>query len=389
MDFTLPEELKQLKLLVRRFVQEELLPLEEEVEARGGVPEETRQRLRRKARDLGLWALRAPAEYGGGGISTLGELLVYEELGKVRSVLGVTGFIVGDDRCMPFISIATEDQKRKYFIPVIRGEKESCIALTEPDAGSDVRGIKTRAIKSYDHFLINGRKRFITDADRAHFALVYAVTDREKLAISSRGITCFMVDRDAPGFVLERRIPVLDRGTATFEIVLENCIVPAGNVLGGIDEGLPVAIKQVALFRNRLSAGLVGTTERLLEMSKNYAKQRETFGKPLSERQAIQWMLADMALYLYAARLMMYDVAWKFDRGLDPRTETYMFKLHTEQMAFRAADYAMQIHGGIGYTRDFPIGRLWEEVRLMRIAEGGDEIMKMMIARSLLRGTDD
>ncbi len=377
--------MKQLKALVRRFVRSELLPLEKEVQETGKAPsKERRDELRRKARELGLWGLATPKQYGGQGLGELENAIVAEEVGWVVGLRGGVGYIVGDDRAARFISTATDEQREKYFLPAVRGEKESCIALTEPEGGSDVVGaIRTRATRQGENYVLEGSKRFISDADIASFALVYAVTDPGK---GARGITCFLVDTDNPGFILDKKFSLtgLD-GMGNFDIVLSDCVVPAGNILGEPGGGLSLALRQLSPVRIILAARSVGTMERLLEMSKNYAKERVAFGKPICEQEAIQWMLADMAVDINATRMMTYNVAWEADQGIDIRGKLAMVKLYATQSVYRAADNAMQIFGGIGYTKEFPIEMIWRDARFYRIGDGTDEMMKLIIAREVLR----
>lgn len=389
MDFTIPEELRQLQMLARRFVQQELLPLEEDVEERDEFPAPLRRRLRDKAIKLGLWDYAVPVEYGGSGVGLLGMVLVHEEAGKVSPAVGfqsgvMSGVMGGGMLDRNTLSLATREQMEKYLLPVIKGEKEFFLALTEPNAGSDAAAIETRAVRDGDNYVLNGTKTFITCADTSDFGFVYAVTDWEKRGRG--GITCFIVEKGTPGLFIGKQLRLMGRrGLKNFELSFDDCVVPATNILGREGQGLSIALAALTPLRVLIGAVFTGTMERLLEMSRNYAKQRITFGQPLASRQAIQWMLVEMAVNINATRMMTYNAAWEADQGLDVRTKAAMVKLYATEACFGAADQALQIHGGYGYSKDLPIERIFRDVRLYRIGEGPSEIMKLAIARDLLR----
>ncbi|MBC7357313.1 MAG: acyl-CoA dehydrogenase family protein [Desulfacinum sp.] len=384
MDFTIPENLRMMQETVRRFVERDLEPISRQVEDEDRIPEETVQKMR----DLGLFGLAIPEEYGGLGLGVLGECLVYQELSKTnacfRSRIGTNNGIGSQG----IVIDGTEEQKQKYLPKLASGEWTACFALTEPEAGSDAAAIRTRAELKGDHWVLNGKKHFITNGDIADVATVFAVTDPQKRARG--GITAFIVERTFPGYsvgIIERKMGL--RGNHTAELVFEDCIVPRENVIGGeamVGQGFKTAMKVLDKGRLTMGASAVGTAEKLLELSIDYAKQRVQFGKPIAEFQAIQFMLADMATQIYAARNMLYHAAWLRDqRGTAVVREASMVKLFCTEMVNRVADMAVQIHGGMGYMKDYPIERFYRDVRLTRIYEGTSEIQRLVIARELLK----
>ncbi len=382
MDFTIPEELLMLQRLARKFIQEELLPLEREVEEKAEFPDELRRSLRKKAVDLGLWNYHAPVEYGGGGVGVLGSALVAEELGKVSIAVGWQGGVIGVGR-ENWLLDANEQQKEEYLLPFLRGETDFFTGLTEPNAGSDTSALETRAVKSGNNYILNGTKIFITMAGRSHFGLVLAVTDPEKRAHG--GITCFIVDRGTPGFSISRELRLLGRrGLGTYELSFDNCVVPEEKILGEVGYGLRIVLKGFVPSRVNTAAHCVGTAERAQEMAMDYAKKRVTFGKPLAERQAIQTMLVDTITNIYATRMMVYNTAWEADQGIDVRVKAMIVKVFAAEMVCKAVDNAIQIHGGYGYSKDLPLEMIYRDVRVFRIAEGATEMARHWIASKLL-----
>ncbi|MDO8672088.1 MAG: acyl-CoA dehydrogenase family protein [Dehalococcoidia bacterium] len=382
MDFALPDELRMLRTTLRRFVEQELIPLEKDYMHREeGLPPEIRKALEQKVQDLGLWAYSAPVELGGAGLGALANCVVVEEVNRAT---------VGDDIFGPNVpnlktlaSHCNAEQKENYLYPCVKGEKEACFALTEPGAGSDAAAIQTTAVRDGDNYILNGTKTFISHAQDADFALVYAVTDKEKRARG--GITCFIVDMGTPGFEITRIIETMGDGRPC-ELVFNNCVVPAKNVLGEVGQGFRVAQGRLGWRRVEIAAQCLGAAERCLKMMVDYAGQRVTFGEPLANRQAVQWMIADSSIEIHATRLMTYDAAVKWDEGQEIRQEASMVKLYASEMACRVVDRAMQVHGGLGYTRDLPIEKMYRNLRLWRIVEGPSEIHRFIIARNILRG---
>ncbi|OFW33560.1 MAG: hypothetical protein A3J28_14505 [Acidobacteria bacterium RIFCSPLOWO2_12_FULL_60_22] len=385
MDFELSEEIALLQKTVRRFVQEELIPLEKQVPEAEDLPEDIRAGLESKTKELGLWALEVPPEYGGAGLSCLAICLIYEEVSKSSLIPfrspGIFGPKIG-----PILLHCNDEQKERYLLPVIRGEKRACFAMTEPHAGSDPASMRTTAVRDGDDYILDGIKTFITAADKCDFAQVFALTDPEKRGRG--GITCFLVDMDSPGCRVTNKFKMMIADSPC-EITFSDCRVPASNILGGIGRGFQTGQKWLTF--NRIvnhGAKALGVAARCLEMSVRYAKQRVTFGEPLSHRQAIQWMLADSEVGLHAARLMVYHAAWKYDRGRDVRHETAMVKLACSEMVGQVVDRAIQIHGAMGLTTELPFERWYRDVRSRRITEGASEIQRLQIARHLIQKYD-
>lgn len=384
MDFRLPEELQMLQQTMRRFVEKECLPLELElcntdpdwVE----LPEKEYNRIANKLKENGLWALTAPTELGGGGVGPLGMVVAQEE--KSKTTIGTAHHSPFGGEPPGILYNAKGEQVDKYLLPMIRGEKRSAMANTEPGAGSDAAAIQTTAVKQGDHWVINGTKLFSTLADRADFLFVTAVTDKEKRGRG--GITMFLVDSDAEGFKVNRKVPVI-RPQYSTELIFDQVKVPESQVLGEVGQGFQLFKEWAAYGRIRMAATCLGMAQRALDMSIKHAKQRETFGKPLAKRQAIQWMLVDSALDIKTARLLTYETAWKLENGEDVLEEASMCKLHATEMAFRVLDRAIQIHGGMGLTKELPLERWFRDIRVMRIVEGATEIQKFIIARKMLR----
>ncbi|MFC1929429.1 acyl-CoA dehydrogenase family protein [Chloroflexota bacterium] len=388
MEFEIPEELLQLQLLVRKFIQKELLPVEKQVEEDGEFPEEVRLPLKKKAIDLGLYNFAMPSEYGGGGVGYLGWVLVNEELGHVSTSVGARGGIIGGPRTGTGFGgefkYATKGQLEKYFLPLLRGEKESFVALTEANAGSDLGNVETRAVKDGGAYVLNGTKLYVTAIDVAHFGIVLAVTDWQKRRRG--GLTCFLVDSDAPGLKISRHLPMMGRrGLHSYEVALEDCVVPEENILGEPGKGLEVAGAEINGLRLAGSAASLGTAERALELAKAHAKERITFGGPLAKRQLIQEMIVRAEIDIYASKMMLYNAAWEADQGKDITLKTMMVKCFVTEMAIRAVDRVIQIHGGLGYSKELPLEMMYRDTRLRTLTEGGTEVLEWSIARKLLR----
>jgi acyl-CoA dehydrogenase len=383
MDFQLPEELRLLKDQLRHFVNTELIPHERETLVDDGdeLKPEWRERLIKGAKELGIWMMEVPEEFGGPGLDLVGRAVVWQELARTIA-LPSRGENITGPTVRHILFTLTGELKEKYLLPVLRGEKRACFAQTEPDAGSDPGGMRTTAVRDGDFYVINGTKRFISGAGKSDFMQLMAATDRAKG--SRGGISCFLVDMNTPGVKLGARYKTM-MGDAPWEIVLDNVRVPAKNMVGDEGGGFKLAQKWLGAGRVKHGARALGVAERALEMATSYAKQRSTFGKPLAERQGIQWKLADMYIELEAARLLVFQAASKLDAGEDARTDAYLCKYFADEMAFRAIDTCMQIHGGIGLTTDLPIEKFWRQQRSYRITEGASEVMKMVIARHVIK----
>jgi acyl-CoA dehydrogenase len=385
MDFDIPENLRLMVDTVRRFVKQDLEPISRQVEDEDRIPED----IVEKMRDLGLFGLAIPEEYGGLELGLLGECLVYEELSKAnacfRTRIGTNNGIGAQG----IVLDGTSEQKQKYLPKLASGEWTGCFALSEPEAGSDASNVQTTAQIKNGHWVLNGRKHFITNGDIADVASVFALTDRSKKARG--GITAFIVEKTFPGFyvgTIERKMGL--RGSHTSELIFDDCQVPMENVIGGeaqIGQGFKTAMKTLDKGRLTMGASALGSAQKLLDLSIEYARQRVQFGRPIAEFQAVQIMLADMATQIYAGRQMLYHAACLRDsKGEAVIKEASMVKLFCTEMANRVADMAVQIHGGMGYMKDFPVERFYRDLRLTRIYEGTSEIQRVVIARELLKG---
>jgi acyl-CoA dehydrogenase len=380
LSFELPEEIRMLKDTVRKFVDRELIPIERTCRDGHKLKREVHAHLRAKAKELGLEGYDVPVEYGGLGMGLVAKVTVWAELSRSIALPSRAVDIFGPN-VSPILYHLNEEQKKKYLLPTIRGELNWCLAQTEPDAGGDPGGMRTTAVRQGDHYVINGMKRFITGAGDAHYTQLIAATDRSKG--SRGGISAFIVDMKAPGVKLVRpqELVVDDR---PWEITFDNVKVPVEDRIG--EEGGGFAHAQLWLNVGRIRHGArgIGVIERCLELGASYAKQRVTFGKPLAERQAVQWALVDSFMELHQLRLMVYDAAWKYDEGRDIRTEAYMAKIFGDTQSFHAADRCMEIHGGMGLATDLPIEKFWRDQRSMMITEGPTAILKMALARHVL-----
>ena len=381
MDFNLPEELQMLKDNLRRFVDTELIPIERETNDGTEFLPGVQEKLEEKARDLGLWLFDVPEEYGGLGLGHLSKTVMWEEMARTIAVPARNASIFGP-RVSPILYSLNDEQKERFLYPVVKGEKTSCFCQTEPEAGGDPGGIRTTAVRDGDDYIINGHKRFITGASNADFAQIVTATDREKG--SRGGLTVFLVDMDAPGITKLRQqdMMIADR---PWEILFENVRVPASQRVGDEGDGMRAAQSWLTEGRLRHGARGVGVITRCLELAATYANQRSTFGAKLSSRQTVQNMLVDMFQNRHQLQLMVYNASWRADQGEDVRKESYMCKYFGDEMSFQAADRCMQIHGGMGLTKDLPIEQFFRDQRSMVITEGPTKILKMALARQILR----
>ncbi|WP_309090992.1 acyl-CoA dehydrogenase family protein [Phenylobacterium sp.] len=384
MDFELSEEHRMLKDLVARFVRDELMPLEAGVMAREAegqglyLSEAETGRLDEVSRNLGLWGLDAPEDVGGSDLPMVAMVGVEEELGRT-----VTPYTLPPDSPNLRMLMATVDERQRaaYLAPYVAGKTISAIGISEPGAGSDPAAMTTRAVRDGADWVINGRKIWITRAADADFTILMAVTDREKGARG--GISAFLVDKGTPGFNVLRRIPMLG-GQYTYEIALEGCRVEGWKLLGQEGAGFAPMQTRLGTRRIQMAAWSVGMAQRALDMLIEYAPQRKTFGAALSERQAIQFWVAEAATKIHATRLMTYDCAWKLDQGRDVRSEISMIKWYATEMAYETLDRVMQAFGAMGVTKELPLQLMQAKLRTMRIYDGPTEIHKWVVARNLL-----
>jgi len=381
MDFELAPELRMLRDAVRRFVERELMPLESRYANEPDIPDQVRRALQDKAKELGFWAFDLPPEAGGGGVGAVGMCVVFEELAKCN-VPSFRAPTVLTPYLGPVLFHCDARQKEKYLLPVARGEKRTCFALTEPGAGSDPAGMRTTAVADGDHFVINGTKIFITGADKADFVQVFAKTVKNG---EESGVSCFLVDKGTPGMSLGQSFELMSPDRP-WELLFDNVRVPATQLIGKVGQGWELAREFLDMGRLIHGPKSVGRAQRALDLAVAHANARHTFGLPLAKRQAIQWMIADSLVELHAARSMVYHAAWKADRGLDYHLEASAVKLYADEMLVRVVDRAIQIHGGLGLSRELPLELMYRDARSRTITEGSSEMQRMIISAGVLSG---
>jgi acyl-CoA dehydrogenase len=384
MDLNLNDEEREIRDWVRTFVRKEIVPLEPDVLARErrneqGLTSAELKELQDKAQQSGFFGVDTPEEYGGMGLGAVMNALIEAELGRSFVQFRFGG--VADN----ILYFANDEQKQRYLVPTINGERRSCFAITEPGAGSDARAIRTSAVREGDEWVISGEKTFISGGDEADFTMVFAVTDpaKHREGRTDESVTCFLVDRDQ-GWKSEHIDTMGQWGPAS--LIFDDVRVPHTAILGEEGKGFELAMRWIGKGRYLLPARALGACERLVEMGMEHARNRVTFGEPLAERQAIQWMVADSAVEIEALRWLVLSAAWQVDAGLDSRHAQSMAKLYGGVKANEIVDRVLQMHGGMGYTRELPVERWYRELRLLRIYEGTDEIQRRTIARNLLKG---
>jgi acyl-CoA dehydrogenase len=380
-DFSISSETRLLVDTVRKFVTQEVQPLEAETEADARIPPEKLRVVRGKAQALGLFAMNMPEEVGGGGLSNLDMCHVEEELGKTSDALIRRVF----GQVYPMLMACTPAQREKYLLPTVKGELICAMAITEPGAGSDAASITTSARREGDEWVLTGSKHFISDGDIADYVIVMALTDREKRARG--GITLFLVDRNTPGFSTTRTQPMMGhRGYGHAELHFNECRIPADSVLGTVGGGFKLIMESVSSIRlAHIGARAVGMAQRVLELMRHYAADRHQFGQPIGDFQMVQQMIADSATEIFAARMMVLNTAWELDQGRDPRDKVSMVKLYASEMIGRVADRGIQVFGGMGFSKDMPLERIYRDSRVTRIYDGTSEIHRMLIARSVIK----
>ncbi|HEY1470189.1 MAG TPA: acyl-CoA dehydrogenase [Candidatus Acidoferrum sp.] len=379
MDFTFTDEQKHLRKSVREFAEGEIAPHVMEWDECSHFPLE----LLPKLGEMGLLGVIFPEEYGGAGLGYIEYATVIEELSRVDGSIGLT-VAAHNSLCSNHIyKFANEEQKRKYLVPLAHGQKLGAWSLTEPEAGSDAGGTRSTAVRDGKHWVLNGAKTFTTNGHFADICVAMAVTDKSK---DSHGISAFILEKGMPGFKPGKKENKLGmRASDTSEVIFSDCRVPAENLLGPEGEGFTSSLKILDGGRISIAALALGMAQGALEAATSYAKQRKQFGQPISEFQAIQFKLADMATEVEAARLLVYQAAWLADRK-DVRftRESSMAKLFASEVAVRVANECVQIHGGYGFIKDYPAEKYYRDVKLCTIGEGTSEIQKLVIARQLL-----
>ena len=383
MDFGLTDEQRMIVDTTRSFVEAELYPHEAEVERTGHLRMDLVRDIQKKAMEAGLYAANMPAEVGGAGLDTLSWLLYEKELGKANYALHWTGVA----RPSNILLAGTPEQREKYLMPCIRGETWDCLAMTEPGAGSDLRGMTASARAEGGDWVLNGTKHFISHADVAGFAIVFMATGEEDTPRGpKKRITAFFVDKGTKGFtVRDGYRNVSHRGYTNAVLEFDNCRIPASQILGEVHKGFEVANTWLGATRLQVAATCLGRAERALGHAIQYAAERRQFGQAIGKFQGVSFKLADMAMELKAAELLTWQAAWKFDQGTVTDGDMAMAKLKATEVLAMIADEAIQIHGGMGLMDDLPLERIWRDARVERIWEGTSEIQRHIISRELLR----
>ena len=379
MNLDLTEEQQLLQRSVREFAEAEVKPHAKEIDETGRFPLDTF----RKAAELGLTGVAVPENYGGAGMDHVSYAIVIEEISRVCASTGVILSVQNSLYCDPILRFGTEEQKQKFLVPYARGEKIGCYALTEPQAGSNAAALTTKAVRKGDKYVINGTKAWITNGGSADAAIVYVNTQPEK---GEKGITALVVEKGTRGFAVgkeEKKLGI--NATACTELSFADCEVPVGNRIGNEGEGYKVALSTLDGGRIGIAAQATGIAQGAFEAALSYAQQRQAFGHPISDFQAIQFMLADMATELDAARLLARRAAWKQDSAARFTMEASIAKLFASEMSTRVTHKAIQIHGGYGYSREYPVERNYRDARITEIYEGTSEIQRLVISAWVLK----
>ena len=382
MHFGLTEEQEMIVSMVRRFVEEEIYPHEDAVERTGEVPPEIAERIKAKTIELGFYACNFPEEIGGAGLSHLEFALVERELG--RGSMALNHFF---GRPQNILMACKGEQRERYLLPAVRGERMDALAMTEPDAGSDVRAMKTFARRDGGDWVLNGTKHFISGAEHADFVIVFVATGEDDTPRGKKKrITTFLVDRGTPGFeIAEGYRSVSHRGYKNCILRFEDCRLPDAQVLGEVDGGFAVMNEWLYATRITVATMSVGRARRVFDYALNYAAERKQFGQQIGKFQGVSFQLADMITEIDAADWLTLASAWRLDEGLPANREIASAKLYATEMLARVTDAAIQIHGGMGLMDDLPLARFWRDARVERIWDGTSEIQRHIISRDLLR----
>ena len=384
MDFELNEEQRDFQRTMREFVDKEIKPVASEMERSGEYPTEIVEKLK----EMGLFGMTIPEEYGGLDLDAVSFAIVFEEI--ARGWMGIAGTLGSHSlSCAMIARFGTEEQKAKYLPDLATGKRRTGVGLTEPDAGSDLQGIRTTAVRDGDHYIVNGRKTWITNARHADPLPVMVKTD-PNADPRHKGMSILLIDADTPGFEVLRDIGKLGyKGPESCEIVIDNARVPVENLLGGVEgRGMQQALPALESGRINIAARAVGIAQAAYDAALDYSRQRTAFGQPISDFQAIQLKLADIATNLQAARLLTYWAASEQAAGKRADMQSGMAKYFASEVAINASLEAMRIHGGYGYSTEYVVERLYRDAPLMAIGEGTNDILRMIIAKSLVSGRD-
>jgi len=375
----LREEHEGMRQRIREFAEKNIIPIADELDRTGGHPTEVWNKMKSE----GLLGLPIPKEYGGAGADYISYIITVEELSRACAALGVSYEIHVSLVAQPIFKFGTEEQKKKFLVPLAKGDKMGAFALTEPTAGTDAGSLESTAVLKGDKYVLNGRKYFIMNAPAAGTFLVMAMTDKAK---GSRGISAFLVEKDAPGLKIGKIFDKMGiRASLTAEVILEDCRIPKENLLGSESEGFKVALTALDSGRIGIAAQAIGIAQAAMDASIAYAKTRVQFRRPIADFQAVQWMIADMETSINAARLLTYNAAEMVDRNVKYSKEAAMAKLFASDAAVNVTRNAIQIHGGYGYMKDLPLERYYRDAKITEIYEGTSEVQKMVISASVLK----
>lgn len=379
MDFSLTKEQEMVRRVVREFAEKEVAPKAKEIDITEEFPWDT---VRKMAQN-DMMGIPYPEEYGGAGGDYLSYIIAVEEISRACATTGVILSAHTSLGSFPIYQWGTEEQKRKYLVPLAKGEKLGAFGLTEPNAGTDAAGQQTTAVLDGDHYVLNGSKIFITNGGKADIYIIFAMTDKSK---GTRGISAFIVEKDFPGFSIgkiEEKMGI--RASSTAELVFEDCIVPKENLLGKEGEGFKIAMATLDGGRIGIAAQALGIAQAALDEGIKHAKERQQFGRPIGKFQGIQWYIADMATRINASRWLVYNAAWRKQVGLPYTMEAAMAKLYASETAMFVTTKTVQIFGGYGFTKDYPVERFMRDAKITEIYEGTSEVQKMVISGNLLK----
>ena len=380
MNFELTNDQKMLQSEVRKFAENELAPLAPEIDISGEFPKESIKKLA----ELGLLGIFVPEKYGGSEFDYVSLAIAVEEISRACASTGVIVAVNNSLCAYPIMQFGTEEQKQKYLPLICSGEKIGAIGITEPNAGSDVAAMETTAVMEGDHYILNGTKRFITNAGEAGIFVVFAYTNKE---LKHKGISAFIVERDTPGFSLGKHEDLMGiRATANCELIYEDCKIPKENLLGEEGQGFYICMNTLDVSRIDIGAQAVGISQAALDEAVKYSKERVAFGKPICKFEMIQNMLAEMATQIHAARMLVYYAAWCKDAGIKRFSkEAAMAKYYAANISVDVTRKAVQIFGGYGYSKDYTVERLYRDAKILELYEGTSEIQKVVIASELLK----
>ena len=379
MDFKLSAQQELMQQLMRSFAETEVKPLAAEIDETERYPRETVTKMAKN----GMLGINIPAEYGGAGADSVSYVIAIEELAKVCATTAIIMSAHTSLACGPILAFGTEEQKQKYLVPLAKGEKIGAFGLTEPNAGTDSAAQQTTAVLEGDHFVLNGSKCFITNGGQADVYIIFAMTDKAK---GNRGISAFIVEKDFPGFSIgkiEHKMGI--RASATTELIFEDCIVPKDNLLGEMNKGFKIAMHTLDGGRVGVAAQALGIAEGAFNETIKYMKERAQFGKPLSQFQGLQWMVADMKCDIEAAKLLLYRAAMAKDSGKPFSMDAAMAKLRCAETAMSVTTKCVQLHGGYGYSREYPLERMMRDAKITEIYEGTSQVQKMVISGQIFK----